>query len=101
MKSTSILAHYRRHKAVTNAKWDNCVPGEKMLRKLFKKPGDFGVVDNGGVIVVVVLGRYLTVFVLFGAGVAVCGRTNVCPISGFAWIDMCCVAGNSKGAVCR
>lgn len=64
-----------------------------MLRKLFKKPGDFGVVDTGGLIVVVVLGKYLTVFVLFGAGVAACGRTSVWPISGFAWIDMCCATG--------
>lgn len=61
-----------------------------MLRKLFKKPGAL-VVVVGGVIVVVVLGKYFTIFVLFGATVGAYGRTNVCPISGFAWSEMCCV----------
>lgn len=58
------------------------------MRKLFKKPG-FLVVVVGGVIVVVVLGKYLTVFVLFGAVVDECGLTSVCPISALAWSDMC------------
>lgn len=61
-----------------------CLPGEKIFRKLFKNPGFLVVVDMGGVTVVVVLGKYLTVFVLFGATVGACGRTSVCPISGFA-----------------